>query len=318
MPITANIVLELISRHEGPILDFKVTQYNWNNEGNLELAKDLMAIANGLSLVSPPGYILIGVDINPDQTGRLVGVEPTAHLDDANMHQKVKSILNRPPSFLYAPIEIDRLSIGVFEIFPGGRPYYPLKNRGNRNKLTRFEARIRIGSSTDVASPEQIQSWLREDEYVLRQQHVHDSLSRFLGFLVEAIEGNPFHWSKHVFYCEPLSIKLDTLRSIKTSIEAGSFLMNPLQKKCVIESAHETHLSFRSLSPAAFQLSGRHGILWISLDNSISQLAKLFPFKCDLQPLEKHPIIFGEDSFALAFCELVEHMILFEEARDTL
>jgi hypothetical protein len=57
VPITVHIVLELISRREGPTLDFRVTQYNWNKEGNYELAKDLMAIANGLSLVGTPGYI---------------------------------------------------------------------------------------------------------------------------------------------------------------------------------------------------------------------------------------------------------------------
>ena len=318
MPITTEIVRELSARHEGPALDFKVAQYNWSDDGNLELAKDLMAIANGLSLVSPPGYILIGVDLEPDQTGRLVGIDPTKHLDDASMHEKVKFTLNQSPSFLYAPIEIDGLSVGVFEIYQGGRPYYPLKNQGTRHKLTRFEARIRVGSSTDVASPEQIQSWVREDESALRQQRIHDGLSTLLCFLVEAIEGNPFHWSKHPLYCERLSVKLEALRVIKASIEARSFHMSPLQKKCVVESAHEVHLSFCTLNSAAFQLSDRHGVLWLSLTNSVRQLASLFPFTSDLQSWEKRPIIVGEDLFALAFSELVEHMILFEQARDAL
>jgi hypothetical protein len=86
MTITSEIFRELASRREGPALDFKLVQYDWNADGNLELAKDLMAIANGLSPDSPAGHILTGVDLAPDQTGRLVGVGPTTHLDDAIMH----------------------------------------------------------------------------------------------------------------------------------------------------------------------------------------------------------------------------------------
>jgi hypothetical protein len=162
--MTPELVAELIARRESPTLDFKGEQYDWDEDGNLELAKDLMAIANGLAPGSAPGYILIGVDTETDQTGRVVGVNPTVHLDDAAMHQKVNHILNRCPHFQYAPIEIDGQSVGVFEIRPGGRPFYPLRTSGRKHRLSRFEARIRVGSSTDVASPEQIQSWAREDD----------------------------------------------------------------------------------------------------------------------------------------------------------
>lgn len=167
--MTPELIAELLARRESPTLDFKRDQYDWDEDGNLELAKDIMAIANGLAPGAACGYIIIGVDTAPDQTGRVVGVEPTVHLDDAVMHQKINHVLNRCPQFQYAPVESEGRSIGVFEIRPGGRPFYPLKTAGKRHKLTRFEARVRVGSSTDVASPEQIQAWAREDDAESRE-----------------------------------------------------------------------------------------------------------------------------------------------------
>jgi hypothetical protein len=167
--MTPEIVAELIARRESPTLDFKADQYDWRADGNLELAKDLMAVANSLGPGSACGYILIGVEEEPDQTGRLTGIDVSKHLDDAAMHEKVKFLLNRCPDFQYAAIDVEGHSVGVFEIRPGGRPYYPLKTRGARHKLSRFEARIRVGSFTDVASPEQIQAWAREDDAESRE-----------------------------------------------------------------------------------------------------------------------------------------------------
>ncbi len=162
--MTAERILELIARRESASPDFKKEHYDWRNDGNLELAKDLMAMANALSPGTGPAYILIGVDVDADQLGVLVGIDPAEHLDDAIMHEKVKQILNRCPQFHYFPVEVDGMSIGVYEIRPGLRPIYPLRSQGNRHRLNRFEARVRLGSSTDVASPDQIQSWWREDE----------------------------------------------------------------------------------------------------------------------------------------------------------
>jgi hypothetical protein len=106
------LVAEPIARRESPTLAFKRDQDDWDEDGNLELSKDLMAIANGLAPGSAPGYILIDVDTETDQTGRVVGVTSTVRLDDAAMHQKVNHILNRCPRLQYAPIEIDRQSVG--------------------------------------------------------------------------------------------------------------------------------------------------------------------------------------------------------------
>lgn len=312
MPISAEELRELAARRESSSLDFKLTQYDWKPEGNLELAKDIMAIANALPPGSLPGYILIGVGTETDSTGRIVGIDPASHLDDACMQQKVSSLLNRNPTFSYYPVVVDALSIGVFEIHPGGRPFYPLKEKGNSHRLARFEALVRVGTSTDIASPDQIQSWLREDETQFRLQRIHEGLSRFLGFLVEATSGNPFHWSKHVIHCASLKPQMGTVLAMLTGIDEQTFQMHPLQIKAVIESAHEASPTLAALIPVAFQLSSDHGLIWLSINSSVSQLASLYPFTSET--LERRTIRRGEDTFSLALYELLEQLPRFEEA----
>jgi hypothetical protein len=316
MSITVELINQLSARREGPALDFKKAQYDWSSGGNLELAKDLMAIANGLASGSAPGYILIGVDEKTDGTGEVIGVDVSKHLDDASMQQKVSSLLNRMPRFSYATALVDGKSVGAFEIHPGGRPFYPLRDQGRQ--LTRFQALIRNGSSTDVAAPDQVLAWAHEDEGSVRQQHLHDGLSRQLGFLVEAVRGNPFHWSKHAIHCELLTKQRVTLDEIDTSLKQQSLKLNLLQEKCIIEAAHEAYGPISALSAAAFQLSHEHGLVWLSITSSVSQLARLYPFTAAADAPRVRPIIIGQDSFSLAFCELVEQLISFDEARHLL
>lgn len=157
-------VRELVSRREDSDLDFKIAMYEWINDGNNELAKDFMAIANKLGPYAAPGHILIGVEeVHPEKTGRIVGIDPAEHLDDAKMHEKVKYLLNRMPNFSYSAVTVETLSVGVFEIRPGGRPFYPLNSIGRRHRLERFQPLYRAGTATDVASPDQIIAWSREN-----------------------------------------------------------------------------------------------------------------------------------------------------------
>lgn len=159
MPITADKVRELAAHGEHSRLDFKREMYDWTNAAtNAELAKDLMAIANELSVDAEPGYILVGVD----DDGAIVGIPPSLHLDDAALHQKVKHLLNETPLFSYSAVEVDGLSIGVFEIGPGRRPYFPLKDSGN--VLRRRVPFHRNGTSTDVASPLMVIEWAKQDD----------------------------------------------------------------------------------------------------------------------------------------------------------
>jgi hypothetical protein len=254
------------------------------------------------------------VDKAPDGTGRIVGVSPQSHFDDADMHGKAATLLNRIPHYSYYPVEVDGLSVGVFEIHPDRRPFYALREQGNNHKLARFQALVRQGASTDITSPDQIQGWLREDECADRRTKLHEGLSRFLGFLVEAIGGNPFHWSKHALHCKTLTEQLDSVRSIKDGIDAQTFQMHGLQIKAVIEAAHEASEPLRVLISTAFQLSSEHGLIWLSINGSVTQLSGLYPFEREKYIVERHPIKMGEDTFSLAFYELLELLIRFEEA----
>lgn len=163
MPISPDKIRELAARPEGTNLDFKVCGYDWDNDGNFELSKDLMAMANCLLPNSEPAYILCGVRPN-----EIVGVTPENHLDDASFHQKVSGHLNQTPTFVYAPVQVDDKSVGVFEIRPGSRPFYPLKDHkpkpGKQQKLWRYLAMYRNGSATEPASPDMIVGWAREDD----------------------------------------------------------------------------------------------------------------------------------------------------------
>lgn len=160
MPISPEKVRELAARGEGATLDFKVADYDWSrkNAANAELAKDLMAMANVLRPNSPPAYILVGVK----NDGTIVGVPAASHLDDAVLHQKVRNLLNQTPLFSYGPVDVDGMSVGVFEIRGGGRPYFSLVDAAP--SLRRHAALYRNGSSTDEASPTMILEWAREDD----------------------------------------------------------------------------------------------------------------------------------------------------------
>lgn len=172
-----------------------------------------------------------------------------------------------------------------------------------------------LGIAITSIAIEPILKRAQEIERNNQQRRLHNSLSQILGFLVEALSGNPFHWSKHVLYCKSIDALLDDLRRIQQDINAEKFRLNTLQEKCVIEAAHEVCESIRSLSPVAFQLSGERGVLWLSLSNSVAQLSKLYPYRVNSVSTAARVIIAGQDEFSLAFCELIEHMLAFELAK---
>lgn len=165
MPISADKVRELASRGERSTLDYKRDDYAWGNAAaNVELAKDIMAIVNALGPTAEPGYILVGVD----DDGTIVGIT-TPHQDDADLHQRADALLIRRPRFTYGPVNVDGLSIGVYEIRSGGRPMYPRRDSGTLRKDVSL---VRSGTSSVVASPDEIQGWFREDDpmrYQLQQ-----------------------------------------------------------------------------------------------------------------------------------------------------
>jgi hypothetical protein len=161
-PITAKLVSGLLPHRERDKLDFKECDYDWSDKekSRNELAKDLIAMANRLAPGDDPSYILLGVLERDDHTGEVVGLK-TPHLRDEALHQKVSNVgLNKVPSFIYAPVKVDGLDVGVYQILPGGRPYYFMSGR------FKYQALQRCGSATELASPDEIYQWAKSDDPV--------------------------------------------------------------------------------------------------------------------------------------------------------
>ncbi len=169
-PPNADLVRTLLAHPEGTRLDFKRHPYPAGDAGRWEFVKDLVAMANALPAGSAVAHILLGVDEREaDRTGEPVGIEAGALLDDADLHQQVSSLLNRTPQFSVSIVPFEDVRVGVIQIRGGGRPFFPVRTKGVEKGVRRYEALVRDGSSTDVASPDLIQRWLREDDPVAGQ-----------------------------------------------------------------------------------------------------------------------------------------------------
>ena len=150
--LTVSIIEKLLYEDEGTALDFKREQYRFfraNKDEKGELLKDILAFAN--SWRRSTAYILIGVDERRGDRSDVLGI--SEDLDDASLQQFVNSKTNRPVIFAYRTVSMDEKSIGVIEIPCQERPVYLTSNFG---KLTKEKVYIRRGSSTAVASPDEV------------------------------------------------------------------------------------------------------------------------------------------------------------------
>lgn len=162
--ISLDRLRELLAAGEGDRLDYKSEAY----DNNPELAKDIACIANNLCL-GEDGFVLLGVEEQPDKTGRAVAGK--LDVGDADLHRKPSAYLNRLPDFSAYPMAIDQCVVGVIHIRGSGqRPYYPV--RDSDKSLQKDVPRRRRGSNTEVASPDEVLRWYREDAQGLpsRQQ----------------------------------------------------------------------------------------------------------------------------------------------------
>lgn len=103
-------------------------------------------------------------------------------------------------------------------------------------------------------------------------------LGQPISFLLEVYDKNLidglFHWSKHIIHCKPIFDHLNDLDRFNrqsTHEELG-------EAKCVIivQAADEILPTFEQLVPVAFQISHQHAMIWLSLTNSIRQIARLW------------------------------------------
>ena len=152
MTFDLSLLENLLHQEEGPALDFKEEQYLFENadvRSKAELLKDILALANSWRLTT--AYILIGVREVKGGRSEIIGVE--SHLDDANLHQFVNGKTQRPVEFSYLPFRTVDGEIGVIHIPLQERPVHLKRRFGGIDKN---EVLIRDGSSTRVASPDEI------------------------------------------------------------------------------------------------------------------------------------------------------------------
>jgi hypothetical protein len=146
--LDSKLLAVLLRENESTSLDFKRDQYRFvSNIEKGELLKDMLAFAN--SWRHADAYILIGVD--EQQNNAVVGV--SAHFDDASLQQFVNSKTQRPATFSYETLAYQGKQIDVITIPLQERPVYLKKDFGLLKKETVY---IRRGSSTDIASPDEV------------------------------------------------------------------------------------------------------------------------------------------------------------------
>jgi len=152
MSLTPEFIENLLHEEESSLLDFKRAQYRFrlaSNEDKSELLKDIIAFANAWR--HAPAYILIGVREVKGSRSKVVGI--SEHIEDANVQEFVNKKTQRPITFSYTAQEFDGKQIGVITIPVQDRPFYLKQDFGTLKASTVY---IRRGTSTDIASPDEI------------------------------------------------------------------------------------------------------------------------------------------------------------------
>ncbi|MGC8757806.1 MAG: helix-turn-helix domain-containing protein [Caldisericaceae bacterium] len=143
----------LLNKTEGEELDFKSEQYKLDTEEQkAEFIKDILAFANAWK--ASDAYIICGIIEKDGRVNQIIGIGTDHHLEDSHLQQLVYSKTNRPPRFRYEPYTYEGKELGIIIIEKQqDRPIYLIKNCG---KLIAEAVYIRHGSSTDIASPDEI------------------------------------------------------------------------------------------------------------------------------------------------------------------
>ncbi|MFA0406392.1 hypothetical protein [Vibrio sp. 10N.222.52.C12] len=118
-----------------------------------------------------------------------------------------------------------------------------------------------------------------------KREDLKDQLGYPISFMFEAFFHDRtdfsivFHWSKHIINCKPINEHLVNLSRFKN--DASFKRLKAPKAICLVQSAHEVLPTFEQLVPVAFQVSHRHALIWVSLTNSLRQIASLNDIKVD-------------------------------------
>jgi len=155
--MTSELLEHLLFEEESTILDFKREEYvilkeqgaRWE-EGRAELIKDLLAFANASRRAD--AYIILGAAKRPGARAELIGI--SREIDDAKVQQIVNSRLNRPVTFSYRHVTYADKRLAVIHIpLQQSRPHFV---RAGDSRLTADVVYVRRGSSTAIASPDEV------------------------------------------------------------------------------------------------------------------------------------------------------------------
>lgn len=156
MAITLDTIQQLCMEGESNHLDYKREQYQFigvSDPEKTELLKDILAMANAFR--QQTAYILIGVEQQPDGSGKIIGISSNDFIDDSQLQQFINGKTNRVVNFLSYSVQIDaERIIQVIEIpLQDNRPYYPKRQIG---EIKGNEVLFRVSSSTRTATPDEI------------------------------------------------------------------------------------------------------------------------------------------------------------------
>ena len=149
--VDEELLHRLLREGESARLDYnrRIPLCTWYIGEKAELLKDILAFANAWR--EQDAYILTGVKHSPGEPAAIIGLD--SPLDDAQVQQFVNSKTNRPIHFGYVEFASSRGNIGVFQIPVQQRPFY-LRERFGALKANVIY--VRRGSSTDIASPDEV------------------------------------------------------------------------------------------------------------------------------------------------------------------
>lgn len=136
----------LISKYEGPKLDFKARLRLETESEKKEFTKDVIAIANSKG---GRGYIIFGVE---DRTKKILGVDPN-DFDEEKIQQIICHRVNPPISIAVDILDYKDKKIAILSIFRSFQQPHQMLQTG--------AFYIRRGSTTDTARREEIASLLQ-------------------------------------------------------------------------------------------------------------------------------------------------------------
>ncbi|OBT25764.1 hypothetical protein A9266_21800 [Vibrio tasmaniensis] len=117
------------------------------------------------------------------------------------------------------------------------------------------------------------------------KQSLKNELGQAVSFVFEAFFherrdlGIMHHWSKHIVHCKPIGEHLKVIDKFKS--DSSYERLDAAKANMLVQSVHEVVPTFEQLVPVAFQISHRHAMLWLSMTNSLRQIASLYEIPVD-------------------------------------